>query len=248
MSFSFCHKIIRKDGFLFSSRHTLECLLSTSAKIQVSRYCFPCKGKALLMRHLLLFSFFFFHQVIFVIDLLSAPFSCINHLEWSPSQWGLDDVYGYRFAIKNKSLIRSAPSQTWLSSCISQLVLYHLECSLLESSSLWHKSARGEGGISWKEASYSLSQDFCLLKNKSKGRLMFASVGAWGGEWWMFSFARELHFKIGFANFVKIVFRLASSQCNEYWCIYIRKKLLLDRGIIMASSRFHIWRKSEGMS
>lgn len=62
------------------------------------------------MQYLLLF--FLFYQVIFVIDLLSAPFSCINHLEWSPSQWGLDDVYVYRFTIKNKSLICSAPSQT----------------------------------------------------------------------------------------------------------------------------------------
>lgn len=49
------------------------------------------------MQHLLLF---FFNQVIFVIDLLFAPFSCINHLEWSASQGGLGDVYVYRFTIK----------------------------------------------------------------------------------------------------------------------------------------------------
>jgi len=80
--------------------------------------------------------FTFFYQMIFVIDLLSAPFSCINHLECSASQWGLDDVYVYRFTIKNKSLICSAPSQTWLSSCIYQSILCHLECFFLESVSL----------------------------------------------------------------------------------------------------------------
>jgi len=49
------------------------------------------------------FSFFFFFSFLpgdFVIDLLSAPFSCINHLECSASQWVLDDVYVHRFVIK----------------------------------------------------------------------------------------------------------------------------------------------------